>query len=82
MRTRCRLIAQFRERVEACGNYLHNARQAELEVVQLLRDPDLTYSVLHLQARLPATWMSGSYAMSVSQYLIKYLSNPHHTSKN
>ena len=52
--------------MEACGNYLHNARQAELEVVQLLRDPDLTYSVLHLQARLPATWMSGSYAMSVA----------------
>ena len=47
--------------METCNFYLHNAREAELESVILVRDAELSYSAWRLQFPLPLLWITGRY---------------------
>ena len=47
--------------METCNFYLHNAREAELESVILVRDAELSYSAWRLQFHLPLLWITGRY---------------------
>ena len=53
----------FRGHIIVCEFYMYNLRQLRLSNMELVRNEDLTYSLLRLSLSLPTITMAGNYRL-------------------